>query len=125
MRGRLTTPVLLWLLVVAVVSPPFSAAIRANHELIAARPGCERLYLPTSSPLTHVIVVSARAEAAPRIERRRLEAAAARGVVARERWVGGRPCTTHDKRPLPRALDDPPQPNELATRLELVESPVS
>ena len=112
MRGRFTTSVLLWLLVVAVVSPPFSAAIRADHELIAARAGSERLYLPTSSPLTQVIVVSARAEAATRIERRRLEAAAARGFVEREGSFDGRPCTSYDKRPLPRALDDPPQPNE-------------
>ena len=109
MRGRFASFLLTCLLLLVGAVPSRSSVERRDRALSAETPAAERLYLPSSAPLTRAVVVAARSEPEARIERRRLEVEAVRGLADRDRWFAPDPPDSHDKRPLSRrSADDPP-----------------
>jgi hypothetical protein len=116
MRVRFASLLLSSLLVVTALLP-LSAALRPSHELAATRAGSERLFLPSCTPLSRVVAVAGRGEKTPTIERRFRDPAEARADADRVRRFDPERPASHDKRPLPRSLDEPPQPDEQPSRL--------
>jgi hypothetical protein len=110
MRVRFASLLLSSLLVMTTLLP-LSAALRPSHELASARAGSERLFLPSFAALSRVLAVDARGEKTPTIKRRLPDSAEARALADRVRGFAPEPPASHDKRPLPRSLDEPPQPD--------------